>query len=344
MTVTIKDVAKKLGISYSSVSRALNGKAGVSRETRNKIKKAADEMGYQPNFLARSLVNRTTKTIGVVVPDISNPFFCAIVTGITEAAADKKFDVLLCVSNWDVAKEMEYITTLKNKQVDGIILKPSSDKEKDLYHDIDLPLLFLESWFSGSGGSIVEVDNKKGGYLAANHLIKCGYRHIGIIGGRVGSFSSNQRLEGYKEALQEHGLKVKEALISKGNPFTVAGGYKATEKLLKNNKNVDAIFAANDIMALGAMQLLNEKGIAVPEQMGIIGFDDIPYAALPQIMLSTINQPKEEMGKIAFTTLYEHIKNKDTSLSKRIVLQPQLAIRSTTCDINNIGGLSDGKN
>ncbi len=338
MTVTIKDVAKKLGISYSSVSRALNGKPGVSGATRSQIQKAAEEMGYQPNFLARSLVNRTTKTIGVIVPDISNPFFCAIVTGITEAAAEKKYDVLLCVSNWDIAKEMEYITTLKNKQVDGLILKPSSDKEKDLYNDIELPLLFLESWFSGSGGSIVEVDNKKGGYLAAEHLIQCGYKHIGIICGRVGSFSSSQRLEGYSSALQEYGLKVKDSLISKGNPFTVSGGFKATEKLLKNNKNLDAIFAANDMMALGAMQLLNEKGILVPDQMGIIGFDDITYAALPQIMLSTINQPKEEMGKIAFTTLYEHIKNKDSNLSKRIVLQPRLAIRKTTCNINLTGG------
>lgn len=330
MTVTIKDVAKEIGISYSSVSRALNQKEGVSEETRALIVETAKKMGYEPNDLARSLVNRKTKTVGVLVPDINNPFFCAIVTGIMEAATEKKYDVFLCISNWDIQKEQEYIKTLRKKQVDGIILKTAYHEKKVLYKELDIPVMFLESWGSNAGGNIVEVNNRKGGYLAATHLISCGYKKIGVLAGKANSYTSNERIEGYKEALSQKCFIFQEELIINGNSFSVDGGYKATEMLLKRDSSIDAIFAVNDVMALGALQYLDENKIKVPMQVGVVGFDDITYAGLPQIMLTTVSQPKEELGRIAFGTLYQSMISGANEITKKLTLEPELVVRNTT--------------
>lgn len=171
MSPTIKDIAKELGISYSSVSRALNGKKGVSEETRKDIEQKARDLGYQPNDLARGLVNRMSKTIGVIIPDITNPFFSEIVKGIIEASKKENYDIFLCVSNWDATREEAYLKALRKKQVDGIIIKPARDQDVNIYKEIKLPLIVLENWDQLENACAISLNNQKGGYIAAKHLI-----------------------------------------------------------------------------------------------------------------------------------------------------------------------------
>lgn len=337
MTVTIKDIAKELNISYSSVSRALNNKSGVSQDKTKEIKKLARKMGYQPNNLARGLVSKTSKTIGVVIPDINNPFFGEIVTGVTELAKEKGYNILLCVSDWNADQEKEEIDSLIERRVDGIIIKPSNDQKQDAYKNIDLPLVILENWSLSKNRIVVEVDNKLGGYIATKYLLECGYKKIGFLGGRTVSHSSGQRISGWKKALKEAEIPFEEDMIAYGGAFTVQGGYLAAENLFQNVPDIDAIFASNDVIALGALQCLSEKNIKVPEEIGVVGFDNIVYAELPQIRLTTIHQPKYELGQLAASTIIGQIEDAEGSKTKnktsqKIVLEPKLVVRKTTRD------------
>lgn len=329
MSPTIKDIAKELGVSYASVSRALNGKKGVSEKTRASIEKKAKELGYQPNDLARGLVNKVSKTIGVIIPDITNPFFSEIVKGIIEASKRENYDIFLCVSNWDPDREASYLKALRKKQVDGIIIKPSRDQEEGIYNEIKLPLVILESWDQVGNGCAISLDNDKGGYLATRHLIDCGYKNIGFLAGKEESLSSRQRKNGWQRALKDAGMKENENNIVY-TQFSIDGGYEATKKLLEMDGTVDAIFSANDVIALGALQYLSENDILVPEEIGVIGFDNITYARLPQIMLTTVNQPVFDMGTIAFDAVVNILQGKECIEGKSIVLEPELIIRRTT--------------
>ncbi len=335
ITVTIKDVAKELGVSYSSISRALNGKDGVSKETRNKILKAAERMGYQPNDLARGLVNRVSKTIGVIIPDINNPFFNEIVAGISDAASENEYNMFLCVSGWDSKREKDYFNMLRQKRVDGIILKSAGKNEE--YDDVKSPLMIIERYSKKSHRfDSVEVDNELGGYLAAKHLLDSGYQNLAFILGREDHIASNRRLVGAEKAMEEAGLKICEELIIEGS-FSIEGGRIAAKTLFEGGQKIDAIFCVNDLIAMGALQYCNESNLQVPDEIGVIGYDNISYAGLPQIELTTVHQPKYELGKMLVETLLEEIKEKDKKRpTKKIILNPELKIRKTTrCKKNN---------
>lgn len=328
INITIKDVAKELGVSYSSISRALNGKEGVSKATRDKILEAAERMGYQPNDLARGLVNKISKTVGVIIPDINNPFFGEIVAGITDASNENEYNIFLCISGWNAKNEKEYFNTLRKKRVDGIILK-SAGKNED-YDDIKSPLMIIERYSKYHEFDSVEVDNELGGYLAVKHLLDCGYRNLAFILGKEDYFASQRRLKGAKKALEENGMSVNDELVIEGR-FSIEGGRMAAEKLFEKGQPIDAIFGMNDLIALGALQYCNENDINVPDEVGVIGYDNISYAGLPQIQLTTIHQPKYELGKMLFETLLEKIQQQDTArLTKKIILNPELKIRKTT--------------
>ncbi len=330
MSITIKDIARELNISYSSVSRALNNKPGVSQKTRKKVLDAAKKMGYQPNDLARGLVNRVSNTIGVIIPDIVNPFFAEIIKGIMETSNIMGYDVFLCVSGWDADKEAEYIKTLQEKRVDGIILKPSKDKKNFTFSNVKTPFILLESWPTNGKYSFIEVDNVKGGYIGTKHLIECGYKNIAFLGGREDSYSNMQRLTGFRKAIDELGESVETTYHMFGN-FGLTSGYELAWELFHSNKKVDAVFAGNDVIALGVMQCAEELGKKIPEELGLIGFDNIAYARLPQIQLTTVHQPKYALGKIALETLIEEIKGKkEERIIKKITLEPELIVRKTT--------------
>ncbi len=329
MSATIKDIAKKLGVSNSSVSRALNGKKGVSEKTRNDIQRVANDLDYEPNDLARGLVNKVSKTIGVIIPEITNPFFSEIVKGIIEASTKDSYDIFLCVSNWDADREASYLKALKKKQVDGLIIKPTRDQEVSIYENIKIPYVILESWKKLNNACSISLNNEMGGYIATKHLIQCGYENIGFLAGKKESLSSKQRKLGWQKALKEAGMTEKKNNIIY-TPFSIEGGYEATKKLIEADGTIDGIFAVNDVIALGAIQYLSENEISVPDRIGVIGFDNISYSKLPQIMLTTINQPAYDMGTMAFEAVVGMLQGKEDVRGKSIVFEPELIVRRTT--------------
>jgi LacI family transcriptional regulator len=329
LNVTIKDIAKELGISYSSVSRAINNKPSVSKETRKKVLEAAERMGYRPNYLARGLVNKISNTIGVIIPDIVNPFFAEITKGVMETADKYGYTVFLCVTNWDEKKEKDYIQTLQEKRVDGIILKSSKDKKIDTYKNIQVPYILLESVPSNGRCSFIEVDNERGGYIATKHLIDCGYKNLAFLGGKRESYSNGLRKAGFIRAAEEYKERIENTYVFFGD-FSMTGGYQLASELFENGKKVDGIFAGNDVIALGVLQYAKEFGIEIPRDLGVVGFDNIFYTNLPQIQMTTIHQPKYALGKIVLETLVEEIRSKETRIIRRITLEPELIIRKTT--------------
>ena len=329
--ITIKDIAKRTGVSYTTVSRALNGKTGVNQSTRELVLAEAKRLGYQPNGIARGLVKKYTNTIGLIIPDITNPFFPAIARGVEDEASKHGYTVFLCNTNWDHKREMDYLKTLQEKRVDGIIIQPTENNQRDVVH-LNIPSVSISTQISKGSENYVGVDNEKGGFLATEHLIKMGYSRIAFIGGKV-AFTNEQRLDGYKRALKTFGFTIDESIISYGD-FTTKSGFEQMHVLLRQSTPPDAVFAGNDLIALGVMNAVQEFGLNIPMDIGVIGFDNIYFAKLPQIQLTTIAQPIYEMGKIAFELLYANIKNKDKGSQKKVVLEPELILRKTTANRN----------
>lgn len=328
MIVTIKDIAKKTNFSYATVSRALNSKPGISKKTREIILAEAEKMGYQPNGLARGLVMKHTNTIGLVIPDIVNPFFPEIARGVEDTASILGYNVFLCNTSWDIDKERSYIKALLEKRVDGIIIKPACDRSCS-YSNINIPMVLLNKMPKEEKHSYIEVDNFKGGYLATKHLIEAGYKRIAFLGGIEDSYSTIERLDGYMRAFKEHNYKIDKSLIVYGD-YNFKTGYANIKKLMGLESPPDAAFAVNDFNALAVIQYVGELGLSVPDEFGIIGFDNIQYAAFPQIQLSTISQPKYEIGKYAAEALINQIHNKTAKFMQKIILEPELIVRKTT--------------
>ena len=335
MKVTIKDIAQKLDLNFSSVSRALNNKPGVSEETRRLVMKTAEEMGYRPNVIARGLVSRSTKTIGVIIPDIINPLFGAITTGVIETANAADYDVFLCISNWDSNKELDYIHAVQQKQVDGLIIKSVSDLNSKHLEEAHVPVVGYESWAMNNKFSSVSTDNIKGGYIAAKHLIECGYRRTAVISGPENSSASLFRRQGFMKAFEEHNLEYDSSKFCIGE-YDIQSGYTFAEQIIKEHPDTDSIFTNNDVLALGALMYMEENGIRPGKDIGVIGFDNIAIAGMPQIQLTTVKQPKHSIGRIMVNLLLDEIKNEKDDIvhyPQRILMEPELIIRKTTCRV-----------
>ena len=331
MNITIKDIARRLDISYATVSRALNDRYGVHPETKEKILAMAQEMNYFPNAIARGLVNKHTETIGLVIPDITNPFFPEVARGIEDRAEEKGYSVFLCNTNWEQEREAKYLSLLRKKRVDGIILAPVSNKsplEKGFY-DRSMPLVFVSEVRRGMGKSYVAIDNVHGGYIATRHLIHKGYRRIGFFGAAQDELTSEERYQGYKRALREAGLREYKKFVRFGDYSTNTGNRLITG-MIKKGDYPDAVFAVNDLFALSVMQGILGSGLNIPRDIAVIGFDDIPFASFPEIRLTTVAQPKYQMGRIAADLLLEQIYEKSGAEKKEIILETELIERGTT--------------
>ena len=324
--VTIKDIAEKTGVSYATVSRTLNHLSGVNAATREKILAAASEMGYHPNIHARSLKTNKTYTIALIVPDISNPFFADIALAVNEYAYEKGYTTILCSTNWNVEIEKQQIEQLENQRVDGIIYKPAGRNPMDLSGSF-IPSVLI-SCIPGENSTYIEVDNYSGGRTAADHLVKCGYSRFAFIGGTRDSQSNQFRIDGYYERLKELRMDIREDRILYGG-FSVESGYRLAAGLMADADKPDAIFCGNDLIAIGVQQYLLEHNYKVPEEIGVVGFDDISLAGLPQIQMTTIAQPRNLMGKTAAEILLESIEGIEIE-QKHIILEPQLVIRRST--------------
>ncbi len=327
--ITIKDIAEIVGVSYATVSRTLNNRRGVSPATRELIFKTAEKLGYKPNLHARSLKTNQTHVIALIVPDIANPFFSDIALSVSETAFEKGYNTILCSTNWDPEIETAQLKMVQEQRVDGIIFKPS-DRSCERYLDISTQKVMIANQHCAET-SYVEVDNFTGGQLAARHLLQCGYQNPAFIGGARESFSNADRLASFQQVLAENGMKLTEKRISYG-PFSIENGYSsAKEQLSMNEKSrPDCFFCGNDLIALGAYQYLLEREIKVPQQFGLIGFDDIYLSSLPQIQLTTLSQPRKKMGQLATELLINQIEKNHVGQHSHILLQPELIIRKST--------------
>lgn len=328
MEVTIKDIAKRIGVSYATVSRALNDRPGVRASLKDRIMNEARKMGYQPNAVARGLIMKKTDTIGLVIPDITNPFFPEVARGVEDAASDLGYNLFLCNTNWSAEKEKTYLRVLQEKRADGIIITPVSDDDESVFDQVSIPLVFVSRLPANSSNSYVTIDNVRGGFLATKHLIEGGYRRIAFVGGNAEVHVNAERLEGYRSALARYHYRLDDNLVVSGS-FKTESGYALAQTLLALPDPPDAVFAANDVIALGVLQYVSEAGLRVPEDFGIIGFDDIPFVSYPQIRLTTVSQPKYEMGRTAAEICIARVDGgRDKEV--RTILEPELVIRSTT--------------
>lgn len=325
--VTIKDIAKKVGVSPSVVSRALNNKYGVKAETRERIVRTAKEMGYLPNILAQGLVTRKTNTIGVVMADISEPFFSQLIKGMNLVADETGYTLIYYNSYESLVERSALEHMIKAQRVDGLIIVGSRIKEDEYLsgRTWEVPLVLVERRLTAPGLNCVWVDSITGAYKATRYLIDQGHRRIAHICGTLGFQVALDRLEGYKRALADTGLPYAEELVASGH-FVWQDGYTATKEVLKQTPRCTAVFAGNDTMAYGALQAIAESGLEVPRDIAVVGFDDLEFSLLTNPPLTTVRQPRMEMGKKAVSILVSILAGKAEE-GVKISLTPELIIR-----------------
>ena len=326
----MRDVAERAGVSITSVSHVINETRPVSDELRQRVLDAMDELGYQPNRLARSLRRGRTRTIGLIIPDSANPFFAEVARGIEDTSFEHDYNVILCNSEGSPAKERMYVDVLTAKQVDGILFVAGEVIPERIEKLLarETPVVVVDREVPGLDIDTVLTDNAKGGYLATRHLVELGHRRIACIAGPSTATPSAARVDGYVEALGEVGLERDNDLICRGD-FQYGGGYRMAQELLGLVPQPTAIFACNDLMAVGALRAAAERGLEVPEDLSIVGFDDVQLASYTIPPLTTIAQPKYEIGTTAAEMLLSHIKD-SKSEGERRVLPTRLVVRKST--------------
>jgi len=307
--VTIKDVAERAGVSISTVSRVLNGKVKdhMRPETEERVLQAIRELDYSPNRYARVLKRQRTGVIGVLAPDISNPFFSQLLRGVENVAYRHDYLVLTCDAENSLEKENRYIEILIEERVEGVILISSALQNERVERLLrkGVHLVLADRRVENIEAPMVIADNLKASYLLTEHLLELGYREIGFIQGPKEISTARDRFQGFLQAMEEGGLKVREGHLKEAN-YTFEGGYKSARELLKG-KLPQAIIAANDLMAIGAIRALEGSDLNVPQDIGVAGFDNIPLATLAKPRLTTIDIPAYEMGQEAMEMLLEHL-------------------------------------
>lgn len=331
--VTIADVAREAGVSLMTVSRALNNKDGISHKTRAHVLEVIQRLGYRPSGVARSLVTRRTGTIGLIVPDVSNPYFSGIAHGVAEVANQNNLSVLLCDTEEESDQELEFLRVLEEKQVDGVIVAaPRHSGEKIVpqiarHQNVVVVNRVFSNFPDFNASGYVINDDCIGGRLATGHLLSRGHRRIGYLGGPRSSYGSQRRLLGYKAVLEEAGIPINEKYIVYCHP-TVKGGLEAILELLKVDPKISAVFCFNDMVAIGALQATTQLGLKVPDDLAIVGYDDIPMASWVTPALTTLRAPFEEMGRLATRLLIDRFQD-CTQGCGNIELQPELIVRAS---------------
>lgn len=327
-SVTLKDVAKAAGVSYATVSRALSGSPQIGSDTRERIIKLCDEMGYTTDYVARSMVMKKTDLIGLVVPSIDNQFMSELAYYAEMSARAHGYNIMLCNSGPDLKQEKTVVKLLLGRQVDGILIVPQSP---DTYENIraftdQVPTVFLSENLRDQPQSYVAADNSHGTYIGTRYLYELGHREI-LYFGRRHSTTHQLRAEGYMKACRELGLR-EQYFNSEFPRSSIANGYQLARELFSKPITYTAIFASTDSNALGILKAADEMHIDIPRQLSLIGFDNIPSTALPRIELTTIEQPKREMAVQAVDMLRDKIENGTQGYVHQI-LMPSLVKRGS---------------
>ncbi|MCT8977519.1 LacI family transcriptional regulator [Clostridium sp. CX1] len=329
--VTMLDIAKQAGVSKATVSMVLNKRdESISDETKNKILNLAKELNYIPNSLARGLSTKKTRTIGIVLPDITNPFFSSIARAIEDSASSSGYNVIFCNTDNEMGKEQEYIKLLISKLVDGVIFATGGEScsSVNMLKHNSVPFVLVDRYIDGYEKEYgVYSLNQEGVMEGIDYLHSIGSRKIAFVKGNENLQISNERLKGYKKAMDKYCIYDKNLIFS--GDFTIEGGINATKQILDHIGNIDAIFYSNDMMALGGMKVLLRNGLKIPEDVKIMGFDNIDICEIFEPELTTIAQPIYDMGKEACNLLIDIIDNKDIE-KKQVYFKTSLVIRKTT--------------
>lgn len=338
-TVTIHDVAKHAGTSVTTVSRVLNNKAyPVREELRQRVLDSVRELGYLPNQVARSLKNLETKEIGVIIPTVMNPFYASVVSGIEEEARKHSYNILLCCSSRDPVKEIDCLNLLYQKQVSGVIISSMFQNKDALekYMEKNKNIVLLDQEVEDMDCSMINFNCQKGAYLAVDYLIQNGHREIAFISTPLTRWTRIEILKGYKEALKDNNITFDKQLVITVNneketaieAFELEAGKKSARILLENRPNATAVFAINDMMAIGFIREITALGKNVPGDVSVVGFDDIYFASMITPALTTIQYPSYEVGMLAARLLLDKLNNIDT-LPLHLNLEPKLIIRDS---------------
>lgn len=337
---TIKDVAALAGVSFTTVSHVINNTRPVNSETRKRVEEAIRATRYVPSAVARSLKHRTTRTIGVLVPTATNPYFAELARGIEDVCAAASYNVILCNSDDAPRKQRDYLRVLMEKRVDGLIVSSAGPDNAllDALGESALPVVMVDRPTEGILADQVQIDHEEGAYLATRHLLELGHRRIACISGPSTLSVTAGRLAGFHRALREAGVPEHAARVAEGD-FTSPGGYRAARELLTTGETPTAIFASNDLMGIGALRAAAELGIAVPKELSIIGFDDIELSRYVYPALSTVGQSIRQLGETTASTLLEHLTDHAArhhheipDAPRRIVLPPRLSLRESTAE------------
>ncbi len=327
--VTIKEVATRAGVSVGTVSNVINDLSTVSARNRKKVNEIILELGYTPNKIAASLSNKKTKNIGLVVTDISSPFYSDLIKAITETLETYGYHVFLCGSDENIAKEEKLIKNLMSMWVDGIILIPSYADCRDIHflNSLEIPLVVVNREIEGFEKDIVVFDNFKGAYEGVQYLIKAGCRKIAMLTGSNRSQSSIDRYMGWKKAMEENDL-YEEGLAFWGH-YTIESGAAMAEDAFKKNKGLDCFFTTSDLIALGAMRVVKSKGLKIPDDISVMGFGDISLSQFLTPSLATVKRPFQEIGKLSALIMIERLNYKGDFSQKKIIVDGETVIRDS---------------
>jgi LacI family transcriptional regulator len=330
MSYTIKDVARKANVSIATVSRVLNNQGGYSPKTKEKVLAAIKELGYQPNALARGLINKRTKTIGILFPEVSNMFASKILHGVENVVNEQGSSVIVCNTASNGEKTMKYLQVLHEKRIDGVIFVSEviTDEYYKMLESMNIPIVLISTESYRYSLPYVKVNDRHAAYTATEFLIQKGHRKIGMISGNKNDMIAGQpRIDGYKEALLHNGIDIKENYIVSCKGFGFKDGFYILPRLLHQAPDITAIFAASDEMAMGVISAAYKLGIKIPDDISIIGYDNLPLAEMAIPPLTTVAQPLEEMGEMAASMLFEMM---DTGRTVESRIMPHQIIERET--------------
>ncbi|WP_100331169.1 LacI family DNA-binding transcriptional regulator [Bacillus xiapuensis] len=334
MKVTIYDVAKEAKVSIATVSKVINNTGRISESTRERVCEVMERLNYQPNIIASALMGKQTKTIGLLIPDLANPFFSELARSIEDRGHESGYDLVICSTDYQPEKENKYLTLLKQKRVDGFILASgfeNLDKVEELVKE-EIPVAVVARDFPMFPINAVALDDFLGGYQAASYLIKNGHRNIAVIGRDL--WSNRERIRGFKQAMEENGLKHRSDFEFVQDIHHVDAAKRVTMKYLNSDDRPTAIFACNDLLAIGAIQAAKAWGLKVPDQLSIIGFDNTIIATVVEPPLTTIAQPIQNMGKEVMDLMVAMITGRQKE-QKRVTLLPELVERQSVVKLGD---------
>ena len=329
--VTIEDVAQRAQVSRATVSRVLNNNSRVDETLRARVLEAVQVLGYQPNHVARRLRARSSTVIGLIISDIQNPYFISVIRGVEDTSYTQHMSVVLCNSDEDVAKQQLYLQLMESEHVAGLIIVPANSHDNAglvRLKQAGIPIILLDRIVETLQVDAVKVDNVRGAYEAVNHLIVLGHQQIGMISGFKHLTTGDERYHGYRDALNAAGLPIDDKLVRFGD-FKTESGYRLTRELMSAPNPPQALFVANNLMTLGAMRALRELGVRIPEDIALVGFDDMPWSGELFSPLTAVSQPTYELGQEAVQLLMRRISQPNAPY-RTVVLQTQLIVRESS--------------